>query len=228
MRRGCTGILLSAALFLEGCGIYQKAFPPEKEALQKEITSLEEQVNELSNTLSERKYRLRILEEGPGLKEKGYHPSHAVSCGPESLSTLLKRFGEKIDAKDISREILQHGHVYNFARNFLGWFHQDLIEITFPEEIKNVLQRREYAVKSTQGNQEEMLKTLAAMTEKGAAGIVRLKQESGFAQHYEPFPPAITEKSERGKKIIEYIDIPAYFGKENTMIVEIYEIEKKK
>lgn len=227
MRRGFTGIFFSVCLLIEGCGVYERSFPPEKEVLKEEIQSLEKQVETLGNTLAEKNSRLELLEKGPGLKKKGYQPAHALSCGPRSLSTLLNRLGEKIDAKDVSKEILKYGGVYNFARNSLGLIYDDFTEITFPDEIASVLLRREYAVKRTMGSEEEMLKTLITMAVNNALGIVRLSQKNGFAQHYESFPPIMTQKSERGKNILEYADIPNYFGKGNTIILEIYEVERK-
>lgn len=226
-------------LLIPGCGLYQdavrqtnsqwikKRIPEVEKQLEEKIAShepcleislLEEEIHKLEDNLP-----LEIQTELE-LKKDGYDEQHVRSCCPSTLEIIFARYMEDIPAKEISKEIIENGGKYTFARNLLHIFHAELAEITFPQEMQNELKRHGYLSKVRRGSYLDMRMLLADMAEKAKPGIVRLRHKQEGYEHWEPFPPRTTTKWEMGETVQTPTDIFNYFGTD-TDIVEVYEIE---
>ncbi len=145
------------------------------------------------------------------LYDNGYDPIHVYFCGPKSLHDLFSNFGECVDKEDISKEILRHrGYSCHIGMAIAMMFNAEAMDITFPDEIREVLRRHGYDFNIITGNRIEMLDYLNKMCLLKEKGIVRLKAPKGLSQHWEKFP---TEH------------LFSTFG-DKSIIVEIYNVRK--
>lgn len=130
--------------------------------------------------------------------KEGYYVYHYSACGPLALEKALRAFGEDVNRKQLSREIQTTG---NASRKAVALIHYEGIQITWPSEIKTILNRYGYDIQKLDNFSE--LKA-------GDVGIVLLLGDTmNFQYHWVSFP--------EDKKI------ETHFGK-NTKIIKVYKL----
>ncbi len=161
----------------------------------------------------------RITEKNEDLKTRnlGFDPCHINSCGPKALHDLFKEYSIKKEPKDISKEILKNNSIGSIARNILAIIDNEAMMITWPWEIKEILEKNinsnMYVISVKSGNNQSLeynLKNSSIYNK----GIILVKDKSSiFSYHY------ISLNS--GVNLINY------YGK-NTEICKIFYVESTK
>ena len=75
--------------------------------------------------------------------KKGYYIRHYWSCGPKALDKAFKEFNINLGRNNISREIQDSG---NISRFLLSFAHYDTVQITFPSEVYQVIEKHGFKV----------------------------------------------------------------------------------
>lgn len=150
------------------------------------------------------------------IREMGFDPNHAQSCGPYALEDLLEKLEINTESELISKDIVENSTEGNLLRGVLGIFSARASEITWPHEIRDYLKRnlesRGYRICKIEKS-PDIKDQFQEILKKGEKGIVRLSKKGNiFSQHWMAFPNPIN---------------PETRYEEDTLIEEIYVVEKK-
>ena len=130
--------------------------------------------------------------------KEGYYVYHYSACGPLALEKALRAFGEDVNRKQLSREIQTTG---NASRKAVALIHYEAMQITWPSEIKKILNRYGYGV--------EVLDNFSELKAGDVGIILILGDRMNFEYHWVSFPK---DKN-----------IETHFGKK-TKIIKIYKL----
>jgi hypothetical protein len=121
------------------------------------------------------------------LRERGYDPYHAMSCGPKALSDFFSNFDISIKREDLSKEILENSDFGNVLRDFSSVFDKDMLRITWPWEMESMLHKylgENYDVVKKSGGRNKMKNYLKRMIENGENGIALIKKDFNFVNYH--------------------------------------------
>ena len=114
------------------------------------------------------------------LRAQDKDPYHARSCGPRALYKALKEFNERISKGELSHEILSNGKITSCVRDMLSIFDNEAREITFPNEMEEVLKKRGYEIKK--------VTSLKELNEEKDVALVLIKKKWTLTYHWMCFP----------------------------------------
>ena len=77
--------------------------------------------------------------------QSGHYIKHFHSCGPRALKKAFNELNIQVTEKKLSKQIQSSG---NLTRALLTLVHYEMVEITFPSEIKNICLDYGYKVKT--------------------------------------------------------------------------------
>lgn len=113
-----------------------------------------------------------------------YHPN---ACGPQSLHSFLKAHNINVSPRDISFQMQSNHKEYNTFRQIGGLFNYHAHQISFPEEIINIMQSYGFEVNVYLGDDESLRILLEHWPD--ISGIALSQNVSTLKMHYEAFPP---------------------------------------
>jgi hypothetical protein len=141
---------------------------------------------------------------GCSVFQKGSYPHHS-SCGPEALYDAMERMNFDASRFSISREILDNHECYSLFRDVMSMFDKRAKGITFPEEIKSYLSKRNIKISILP---VESLKKLTF----DKTAIVLVRDKGTLNYHWGCFP--VTP------------NLSSFFGIGKTTILRVILLEK--
>ena len=128
--------------------------------------------------------RITESEYTSSLRQKGYNPYHAQSCGPRALYQLFSYYQRSQPARKISKEIIENNTLGNLLRNSLSIFNNNANNITWSWEIKKEIEahlnEEYYELIKITGGQEELRNKLKELIEKDEQGIALVRLPNNF------------------------------------------------
>ena len=141
--------------------------------------------------------------------EDGYYTEHYWSCGPtaiyRALSTYIVENNIPIDIperNDISRHIQDNATILNL-RTPLTLLYKDFVQITWPHELKEVVESYGFTIKE--------LKNVKELTAHGT-GLILIHKKRTVDYHWICYPD---------------VKNPESYWKDQTRVINVYVIEYK-
>ena len=132
-------------------------------------------------------------------RRAGLDPLHIHSCGPTAMEKAHELYGGSVDRVLISKELQDKG---NFLRSFLSVFSHNARSITFPGEIIEYFESRNFTI-----NKIKDFKDL----KKNDVALILVKKKYSISYHWMCYPVDL--------------NIFTFYGRGSTVITDIYLIK---